>query len=96
MQLTKTQVKVRCELGICRNAAEFTVAPSHVGIRSRLHVCRGCLSEICALFEKEKAQEKAQAKASAGAAHETPPQESAATPSAPKKKTKKAVKGEEE
>ena len=50
MELEKTSCKIRCEMGACKNMAAYTVKLSRVGIRSRLHVCEACLSELYGLI----------------------------------------------
>ncbi len=46
MKLIKNNQKVRCEMGICRNNADYSIALDRVGIRSRIHICKQCLSEL--------------------------------------------------
>ena len=55
MQLEKTKVKIRCEMGACKNFAAYTVHLARVGIRSRVHVCGDCLAELGALINAETA-----------------------------------------
>lgn len=64
MEITKCKYKIRCELGACGNRADYTLAPSRTGVRSSMHICSSCLSEIAALANKTfKAQKKTEAKA---------------------------------
>ena len=61
MQLEKTKVKIRCEMGACKNFATHTIHLARVGIRSRIHVCEGCLKELGALIAAETASPSASA-----------------------------------
>ena len=53
MQLEKTKVKIRCEMGACKNPAAYTVRLSRVGIRSRIHICTECLAALGDLIANE-------------------------------------------
>jgi len=55
MQLERTNVKIRCEMGACKCFATHTIHLARVGIRSRIHVCGGCLCELGALIAAETA-----------------------------------------
>ena len=55
MQLEKTRVKIRCEMGACKNPADYTVQLNRVGIRSRIHICGACLAELGTLINAETA-----------------------------------------
>ena len=55
MQLEKTKVKIRCEMGACKNFATHTIHLARVGIRSRIHVCGACLADLGALIQNETA-----------------------------------------
>lgn len=46
MDLTKTEYKIRCEMGACKNLAAATIKMSRVGIRSRIHICKNCMIEL--------------------------------------------------
>ena len=46
MQLEKAKVRIRCELGACKAKADYTIRMARVGIRSRIHVCSDCLSDL--------------------------------------------------
>ena len=50
MQLIKTNHKIRCEMGACKNHATYSIKMDRVGIRSQLHVCEGCLHELYKLI----------------------------------------------
>ena len=50
MELIKTERRIRCEMGACKNPAAHTIKFCRVGIRSRLHVCAGCISELYKLI----------------------------------------------
>ena len=46
MQLIKAKHKIRCEMGVCRNNAAYSIKMDRVGIRSQIHVCDHCLNEL--------------------------------------------------
>lgn len=50
MELIKQNVKIRCEMGACKNMATHTIKLNRVGIRSRIHICDACLSELYGLI----------------------------------------------
>lgn len=50
MELIKTSCKIRCEMGACKNIASHTIKLSRVGIKSRIHVCEHCLTELYGLI----------------------------------------------
>lgn len=52
MELVKAQVKIRCEMGACKNIAAYTVKLNRVGIRSQLHICENCLCELYSAIGK--------------------------------------------
>ena len=67
MEILKTPYKIRCELGVCKNRADYTVALGRCGVQSRLHVCKACASELKqllgdALDGEKKKNEKGSAK----------------------------------
>ena len=53
MQLEKTRIRIRCELGACRAVGEYSIRFARVGIRSRLHICGACLKELAELAKVE-------------------------------------------
>jgi hypothetical protein len=53
MELEKTKVRIRCEIGACKKPADYTVKLSRVGIRSRIHICTDCLKELSRLAMPE-------------------------------------------
>lgn len=53
MELVKTVFKIRCEMGACKNMADYTVRMDRVGVRCRLHICRECLVGLCRAAQKE-------------------------------------------
>ena len=59
MQLEKVKIKIRCEMGACKNPAAYTVRLARVGIRSRVHICGDCLTELGALAAAETASQNA-------------------------------------
>lgn len=46
MQLVKTKHKIKCEMGVCRNDAAYSIKMDRVGIRSQIHVCENCLNDL--------------------------------------------------
>lgn len=46
MQLIKASHKIRCEMGVCRNIAAYSIKMDRVGIRSQIHICEDCLNEL--------------------------------------------------
>lgn len=55
MTIIKAKQKVRCEMGVCRNLADYSITMDRVGIRSRIHICDSCLKELKRIIdEKEK------------------------------------------
>lgn len=52
MEVTECKHNVRCELGACGNKATRTVVFDRVGIRSRIHACDKCLTELYAAIGK--------------------------------------------
>ena len=46
MKLIQTRHKIRCELGVCKRYAEYTIAMERVGVGSRIHICKECLEQI--------------------------------------------------
>lgn len=53
MELEKASYKIRCEMGACKNMASHTIKMCRVGIRSRIHVCEACMTELYALIGQE-------------------------------------------
>ncbi len=53
MELIKNKYKIRCEMGACKNVADYTVKMNRVGIKSRIHVCSDCLKELYELIGSE-------------------------------------------
>ncbi|MBQ7227958.1 MAG: hypothetical protein IJX05_06130 [Clostridia bacterium] len=53
MQLVKCKYRIKCELGACGNRADYSLLPARSGIRSILHVCEPCLTELSALISEE-------------------------------------------
>lgn len=50
MELADTNVKIRCEMGACKNTAAKTIKLSRVGIKSSIHICDRCMKELYALI----------------------------------------------
>lgn len=46
MQLTTVKHKIKCEMGACKNNAVYSIKMDRVGIRSQIHICDKCLSEL--------------------------------------------------
>lgn len=60
MLIEKVKVRIRCELGACKERAAHTIRLARVGIRSRIHVCELCLKELAEVIKTvypEKAAE---------------------------------------
>ncbi len=55
MELEKTPYRIRCEMGVCKNTALYTVKLSRCGVRSRIHICESCMKELGALINGETA-----------------------------------------
>ena len=53
MKLEKTGYRIRCEMGVCKNLAAYTVNLSRCGVRSRIHICENCLKELGTLINGE-------------------------------------------
>ena len=60
MELVKMSVKQRCDLGMCKNVAEYAVSPDLAGPRlpwrkeaGGLYLCRECMEKLYELFGKE-------------------------------------------
>lgn len=54
MKLIKNNQKVRCEMGVCRNKADYSIALDRVGIRSRIHICKQCLCELRRIIDEQE------------------------------------------
>ncbi len=50
MQLIKTKHKIRCEMGVCKNNAAYSIKMDRVGIRSQIHICESCLKDMYKLI----------------------------------------------
>ncbi|MDR2201276.1 MAG: hypothetical protein LBP26_00700 [Clostridiales bacterium] len=46
MELIETKVNIRCEMGVCKNRARYTVKLNRAGIGSRIHICESCLNDL--------------------------------------------------
>ncbi len=46
MEVIPNNTKMRCELGACKNRADYAVKFDRVGVRSRIYVCDKCLKEL--------------------------------------------------
>ena len=53
MELIKTPYKIKCEMGVCKNKADYSIHLSRCGIKSRIHICKECAKELNELFTKE-------------------------------------------
>jgi len=51
MQLEKVKVKIRCEMGACKQKASYTIRMARVGIKSRIHICEDCLETLATCIE---------------------------------------------
>ena len=46
MKLIKSESKNKCELGACRNTANFMIKLDRMGIKSTIYACKDCLTEL--------------------------------------------------
>lgn len=53
MKLTKIDRRVKCDLGGCKNIAEYEIIHPHGSGRNRLYVCRECMLNMYKLFAGE-------------------------------------------
>lgn len=53
MELGKCKEKTRCEMGGCKQKADYTIRLSRAGIRSTINVCSECLKELYRLLGGE-------------------------------------------
>lgn len=58
MKLIKNEQKIRCEMGVCHNFADYSIALDRVGIRSRIHICKDCLGELKRVIDEEDKRKK--------------------------------------
>ncbi len=54
MKLIKNNQKVRCEMGVCRNLADYSITLDRVGIKSRIHICKDCLNELKRIIDEQE------------------------------------------
>lgn len=50
MQLIEPKYKIRCEMGVCKNFAAKTIKMDRTGIKSAIHICDACLTELYGLI----------------------------------------------
>lgn len=62
MKLIKTDSKLRCELGVCKNRAEYALVLDRTGIRSRIYLCSQCIEKLYEVAKTALKQKKAEAK----------------------------------
>ncbi|HHW89398.1 MAG TPA: hypothetical protein GX745_00635 [Clostridiales bacterium] len=46
MEIINQKQKSRCELGVCKNRAEFAIRAKRLGARNEIHICKDCLSAL--------------------------------------------------
>lgn len=46
MKIIKQMAKVKCDLGNCKNNAEYSVVPDNVSAREYLNLCAECLEKM--------------------------------------------------
>ena len=46
MKLIKTESKNKCELGSCKNTANYAIKLDRLGIKSTLYACKSCLQNL--------------------------------------------------
>ncbi|HEY8443794.1 MAG TPA: hypothetical protein VIL24_03240 [Clostridia bacterium] len=52
MEIVNLKLKSRCEIGVCKNFADFAVRAKRLGIRNEIHICKDCLTELNKLSSK--------------------------------------------
>lgn len=52
MQIVNLNLKSHCELGVCKNRAEYAIRAKRLGIRNEIHICKDCLSTLNKLSSK--------------------------------------------
>lgn len=50
MEIEETHYKLRCELGLCKNMAKYTVRVCRSGPHSRIHICADCAERLHGLI----------------------------------------------
>ncbi len=53
MTLQKQKGKVRCDMGSCKNRADYVIKLDRMGIKSTINVCSDCLNELYSLIGGE-------------------------------------------
>lgn len=53
MKLTKIERRQKCDVGGCKNIAEYEITHPHGSGRNRLYLCRECMVEMYKLFASE-------------------------------------------
>lgn len=53
MTLQKQKARVRCDMGLCKNRADYVIKLNRMGIKSTINVCSDCLNELYSLIGGE-------------------------------------------
>lgn len=53
MTLQKQKSRVRCDMGLCKNRADYVIKLNRMGIKSTINVCSDCLNELYSLIGGE-------------------------------------------
>lgn len=48
MKIEKVSVPVKCDMGLCRNRAEYAISFEGVPLSNRIYLCRDCLKALSA------------------------------------------------
>lgn len=72
MQLEENKYRIRCEMGVCKNLADYTIKMERTGIKSNIHICGECVKKLHEITAKDKkaADKKGQVKAAKEAKNE--------------------------
>ncbi|HEY8423820.1 MAG TPA: hypothetical protein VIL23_03565 [Clostridia bacterium] len=52
MEIVNLKLKSHCEIGVCKNLAEYAVRAKKLGVRNEIHICKECLAELNKLSSK--------------------------------------------
>ena len=50
MEIVETKYRLRCEMGLCKNMAKYTVNVCRSGLNSKIHICEDCTKELYSLL----------------------------------------------
>lgn len=46
MKLTKIERRQKCDIGGCKNVADYEICHEHGSMRNKLYICRECMLEM--------------------------------------------------